>query len=295
MTEATSLQSSPKSPSEGPEWTTIIRPQGKWFDLKIAELWKFRDLIGLFVRRDFVAQYKQTVLGPLWYLIQPLLTSGMFTVIFGKFAGLPTDGLPKFIFYMAGNVMWGYFSMVIQGTSTTFTKNAHLFGKVYFPRMAVPVATTLSSFIAFAIQFVLFLGLMGYYNVKGARIEPNLWLFAFPLLLALMATLGLGIGIVVSAATSKYRDLQHLVGFGTQLLMYATPIIYPLSTVPEKYRWVALANPMTAVVETFRYGFLGAGTVNPLHLTYSASFSLALLLFGLILFNRIERTFMDTV
>lgn len=278
-----------------PEWTTVIRPQGRWFDLKLRELWKFRDLIALFVRRDFVAQYKQTVLGPLWYIIQPLFTSGMFTIIFGRFAGLPTDGLPQFLFYMAGNVMWGYFAKVITATSSTFTANAHLFGKVYFPRLSVPVATLVSSFIAFGIQFALFLFFMGYFALRGAPVRPNAWIMVFPLLLVMMAGLGLGIGIVVSSATTKYRDLQNLVGFGLQLLMYATPVIYPLSTVPEKYRWVVLMNPMTAIIETFKYGFLGAGTVSPWHLAYSGLFTVLLLLAGILVFNRVERTFMDTV
>ncbi len=276
-------------------WTTIIQPKGKWFDLKLRELYQFRDLIFLFVRRDFVAQYKQTILGPAWYLIQPLMTTGVFTIIFGKFAGLPTDGLPKFLFYMAGNVLWAYFSKVLTATSSTFTAHAHLFGKVYFPRLAVPLATLASGLISFSLQLAMFLGFMVFFALRGASIQPSLLLFAFPLLLLMMAGLGLGFGIIISSATTKYRDLQQLVGFGTHLLMYATPIIYPLSTVPEKWRWVVLANPMTPIVETFRYGFLGAGTVNLWHLTYSAAFTIVILLIGILVFNRVERTFMDTV
>jgi lipopolysaccharide transport system permease protein len=276
-------------------WTTIIRPQGRWFDLKLGELWQYRDLVVLFVRRDFVAQYKQTILGPLWFLIQPLLTTIVFTLIFGRFAGLPTDGLPQFLFYMAGNVMWAYFSKILTTTATTFTANAQIFGKVYFPRLAVPVSVSISSLITFAIQFTLFLGFMAYFAAKGAAVAPNMWLLTFPLLIVLMAALGLGFGIVVSSATTKYRDLHHLVSFGTQLLMYGTPIIYPLSTVPEKYRLLVMANPMSAIVETFRYGFLGAGTVSPMHLAYSVLFTVVLVLSGIVVFNRVERTFMDTV
>jgi len=283
------------APSLEADWTTIIQPHGKWFDLKLRELWQFRDLIVLFVRRDFVAQYKQTVLGPLWYIIQPLFTSGIFTIVFGKFAGLPTDGLPQFLFYMAGNVVWGYFSRGLQSTSRTFTANARLFGKVYFPRLAVPMATLISGMISFGIQFALFLCFMAFFAAKGATIKPNLWILIFPLLIVMMAGMGLGSGIIISSATTKYRDLQQVVGFGTQLLMYATPIIYPLSAVPGKWKWVVLANPMTPVVETFRYAFLGAGTINPWHLAYSGVFTLVLLLIGVLLFNRVERTFMDTV
>jgi lipopolysaccharide transport system permease protein len=284
-----------QAPSPDSDWTSVIRPHGKWFDLKLGELWQFKDLILLFVRRDFVAIYKQTILGPLWHIIQPLFTSGIFTIVFGKFAGLPTDGLPQFLFYMSGTVVWGYFSKALTSTSGTFVANAHLFGKVYFPRLAVPVATLISGMISFGIQFALFLFFMAFFFVKGATIQPNLWILTFPLLLIMMAGLGLGSGIIISSATTKYRDLQQVVGFGTNLLMYATPIIYPLSAGPGKWKWVVLANPMTPVVETFRYAFLGAGTVNPLHLAYSGVFTVVLLLVGILIFNRVERTFMDTV
>ncbi|MFC1488319.1 ABC transporter permease [Thermodesulfobacteriota bacterium] len=277
------------------DWTTIIRPHGKWFDLKLRELWQFKDLIYLFVHRDFVSRYKQTILGPLWYIIQPLFSSGIFTIVFGKFAGLPTDGLPQFLFYLAGNVVWSNFSSGLTSTSRTFTANANLFGKVYFPRLAVPTATLISNLISFGIQFVLFIFFMAFFAAKGATIQPNLWILTFPLLLLMMAGLGLGSGIIISSATTKYRDLQQVVGFGTNLLMYATPIIYPLSAVPGKWKWVVLANPMTPIVETFRYAFLGAGTVNPLHLVYSGVFATVLLLIGILIFNRVERTFMDTV
>lgn len=276
-------------------WTTVIRPQSGWFDLKLKELWQYRDLVLIFVRRDFVAQYKQTILGPLWYLIIPLFTTGVFTIVFGRIAQISTDGLPQFLFYMAGNVLWGYFSKILDSTSKTFIKNAQIFGKVYFTRLVIPISVLLSSLIAFGIQLCLFLGFVGYFYLKGADIQMNSWILAFPYLVLLMAALGLGIGAIVSSVTTKYRDLQQVVTFGTQLLMYATPIIYPLSTVPEKYRWVVLANPMTAIVETFRYGFLGAGTVSIWHLAYSSVAIVLILLIGVVLFNRVERTFMDTV
>lgn len=276
-------------------WDLVIEPPKGWFDLHLRDLWRYRDLMGLFVRRDFVASYKQTILGPLWHLIQPLLTTLMFTVVFGRIAGLPTDSVPPFIFYMAGATVWGYFANCLTRTSGTFLANAGIFGKVYFPRMVVPVSTVMSQLIAFAIQFGFFLFFYGLFWVRGAPIHPNWTVALLPLLLLLMAGMGLGFGIVVSSMTTKYRDLQVLVGFGVQLWMYATPVIYPLSTMPEKYRWIIVANPMTAIVETFRYGFFGTGTFSWAYLGYSAGFTAILLLAGMAVFNRVERTFMDTV
>ena len=277
------------------EWTHVIEPKGRWFDLKLKEIWSYRDLIYLFFHRDFVSKFKQTILGPLWYLIQPLFSAGIFTVVFGNIAQISTDGLPKFLFYMSGTVAWRYFADCLTETSSTFSGNAALFGKVYFPRMSLPLSKLLTNLVAFAIQFLFFLCFLVYFFLRGAQFRPNWAVLLFPVLLLLMAATGLGLGIVISAATSKYRDLQHLVGFGTQLLMYATPIIYPLSTIPENYRWMLVANPMTPVVETFRYGFLGAGSFDPFHLLYSGIFSFTVLFAGLVFFNRIERTFMDTV
>jgi lipopolysaccharide transport system permease protein len=276
-------------------WTMVIRPRRSWFDLRLDELWAYRDLVMLFVWRDFVAQYKQTILGPLWYLIQPVLTTVTFTLVFGRLAGLSTDGVPDFLFYMAGAVVWSYFSACLTKTANTFTGNAAIFGKVYFPRLAVPVSILFSNLIAFAIQLALFVVFLAYYMLSGASVAPTIWLLAMPLLLLLMAGLGLGIGIIVSSLTTRYRDLQFLVVFGAQLLMYATTVIYPLSSVPEKYRWLLVANPMTPVVETFRYAFLGQGTVELMHLAYSGAFALAVLALGVVLFNRVEQTFMDTV
>ena len=273
----------------------IIRPQRSLFDLRLDELWRYKDLVALFVRRDFVSVYKQTILGPLWYLIQPLLTTITFTIIFGNFAQLPTDGLPQFLFYMSGTVIWTYFASCLTKTSETFTSNAGLFGKVYFPRLAVPVSILLSNLVAFAIQFGLFLVFMLYFALSGADLHPNAWVLLMPVLILMMAGLGLGFGIIISSLTTKYRDLRFLVGFGVSLLMYATPVIYPISSVPAKYQWAILANPMTPIVEAFRYAFLGAGTVNMLHLAYSFGFMLVVVFLGTVIFNRVEQTFMDTV
>lgn len=282
-------------PADEQAWDLVIEPPKGWFDLHLRDLWRYRDLMGLFVRRDFVAVYKQTVLGPLWHLIQPLLTTLMFTVVFGRIAGLPTDGVPPFAFYMAGTTIWSYFANCLTRTSNTFIANAGIFGKVYFPRMVVPASTVMSQLIAFAIQFGFFLCFYAFFWLQGAAIRPNWAIGLLPALLLLMAGLGLGFGIVISSLTTKYRDLQVLVGFGVQLWMYATPVIYPLSTMPGRFRWLLVANPMTAVVETFRYGFFGVGTFSWAYLGYSAAFTVLLLLAGTAVFNRVERTFMDTV
>ena len=277
------------------QWDLIIRPKTAWFDLHLSDLWRYRDLTLLFVWRDFVAQYKQTILGPLWHLIQPLFTTALFTLVFGRVAKLSTDTLPPVLFYLAGVTCWNYFAECVNRTSATFIQNAAIFGKVYFPRLCVPVSVALSNIIKFAIQFALFLVFVGYYYAQGAAIRPNIYLLLTPLLLLIMAALGLGLGIIVSALTTKYRDLQVLVTFGVQLLMFVTPVIYPVSMVSQQYRWLILANPMSALVETFRYAFLGAGTVELWHLVYSAGVTVVILCIGVVLFNHVERTFMDTV
>jgi lipopolysaccharide transport system permease protein len=281
--------------SQNENWSLIIRPQRGWFDLRLSDLWSARELIMLFVWRDFVSTYKQTILGPLWYLIQPILTTVTFTVIFGRIASLSTDGLPDFLFYMSGTVVWSYFAACLNKTSDTFITNAALFGKVYFPRLAVPISILISNLVAFGIQFLLFLGFLLYFWVSGSVVYPNGSLLLLPLLLLIMAGLGLGVGIIVSALTTRYRDLRHLVTFGVQLLMYATPVVYPLSSVSGNLRILILMNPLTSIVETFRYGFLGAGSFNPIYLLYSFVFMLIILFMGVLLFNRVEATFMDTV
>ena len=284
-----------KSKTVDENWTMIIRPQRHWLDLRLGELWQARELVMLFVWRDFVSVYKQTILGPLWYLIQPLFTTITFTVIFGRIAKLPTDGLPQMLFYMSGTVIWSYFAACLTKTSNTFVANAGIFGKVYFPRLTVPLSILISNLVALAIQLGLFLVFLAYFWLAGAAIQPNWWALLTPVLVLMMAGLGLGFGIIVSSLTTRYRDLQYLVTFGVQLLMYATPVIYPLSAIPDKYRWLILANPMTPIVEGFRYAFLGAGTVGGWHLLYSAAFMLAVLLIGILIFSQVERTFMDTV
>ncbi|MBN1304024.1 MAG: ABC transporter permease [Anaerolineales bacterium] len=276
-------------------WDMTIEPQRGLFDLQLKELWRYRDLVMLFVRRDFVSVYKQTILGPLWFLIQPLLTTITFTIIFGQIARLPTDGLPQFLFYLSGTVVWSYFADCLNKTSNTFVANYNLFGKVYFPRLAVPVSILISSLITFVIQLLLFVAFMIFFILSGSEIRPNLWLLFFPVLILMMAGLGLGFGIIISSLTTKYRDLRFLVTFGVQLLMYATPVIYPVSSIPDRFRWIIQANPMTPIVETFRYAFLGAGTVAIGQLLYSFGFMLVVVFLGVIIFNRVEQNFMDTV
>jgi lipopolysaccharide transport system permease protein len=276
-------------------WTTIIRPKSAWFDINLLELWKYRDLILLFARRDFVSVYKQTILGPIWFLLQPLFTTIVFTVIFGKVAKIPTDGLPQVIFYMCGIVTWQYFASCLTKTSDTFVVNAAIFGKIYFPRLAVPVSIVIINLLTFAIQFILFLVLLAFFYFKGSTIHPNRWMLITPFLLIQMAALGLGSGILVSSLTTKYRDMTFVVGFGIQLWMYATPIVYPMSQIPEKWQWIYALNPMAAIVETFRYAFLGAGTIRLWQFGISLGITLLILFTGIMLFSRIEKSFMDTV
>lgn len=281
--------------TERENWSLVIRPQRAWWDLRLGELWRYRDLVWLFVWRDFVAYYKQTILGPLWYLVQPILTTSVFTIIFGNIAKLSTDGLPPFLFYLAGNTVWTYFSACLASTSNTFTGNAGLFGKVYFPRLVMPLSIVISQIISFGIRMLVFLGFLFYFMSTGADVHPNWWILSLPVLLFIMAGLGLGLGIIISSLTTKYRDLQQLVAFGVQLLMYGTPVIYPLSTIEGSWRWLILANPMTPVVEIFRFAFLGSSAMSPLYLIYSVAFVFFVLLVGVLVFNRVETTFMDTV
>ena len=281
--------------TEQENWSLVIRPQRAWWDLHLGELWRYRDLVWLFVWRDFVAYYKQTILGPLWYLIQPILTTVVFTIIFGNLAELSTDGMPPFLFYLAGNTVWAYFAACLTNTSNTFTGNRSIFGKVYFPRLAIPLSVVISQIISFGIRMLVFVGFLIYFMLVNPAVSPNWWIFSLPLLLFMMAGTGLGLGIVISSLTTKYRDLQQLVTFGVQLLMYATPVIYPLSSIKGAWRWAILANPMTPVVEIFRYAFLGVSDISPIYLLYSVTFMFAVLLIGVLIFNRVENNFMDTV
>jgi lipopolysaccharide transport system permease protein len=272
-----------------------IRSRSGWFDIDLSELWRYRDLILLFVRRDFVAYYKQTVLGPLWFLLQPLLTTVIFTIIFSNIAHISTDGLPPFLFYMAGTVGWTYFANCMTQTSSTFITNAAIFGKVYFPRMVVPIGVVISNLISFAIQFGLFLVFLVYFYLIGSNIHPNLWILIVPLLLIQMAALGLGMGILISSMTTKYRDLALALTFGVQLWMYATPVVYPLSQIPAQWQWLFALNPMTAIIETFRYAFLGSGAIQPWMSGVSIGMTILILALGIVMFSRIEKTFMDTI
>jgi len=277
------------------EWTLEIKPVSGWFNFHLKDVWRYRDLLFMFVRRDFVSVYKQTILGPFWFFLQPILTAVTFNIVFGKIAKIPTDGIPPFLFYMSGLVCWGYFADCLTRTSSTFITNANIFGKVYFPRLVSPLSNIISLLMKFGIQMLLFICFLIYYKIQGDNVNPNIYILLIPYLILLMAGLGLGFGIIVSSLTTKYRDLTFLISFGVQLLMYATPVIYPLSELPEKYRWIVLANPMTAIVDTFRYAFLGAGVFNLSNLIYSSIFMVVILSIGIVIFNRVEKTFMDTV
>ena len=280
---------------ESETWDLVITPRKKWYDLQLRDVWRYRDLITMFVQRDFVSRYKQTILGPLWLIIQPIMNSLVFTVVFGNIARLPTDGLPQMLFYLSGTVLWHYFSNCLNGTAQTFIQNAHIFGKVYFPRLVMPISIVISNLITLAIQFVLFIAFWLFFFLKGAQIQLTSWALAFPLLVFLMAGLGLGLGIIISSLTTKYRDLNYLVGFGVSLWMYATPIIYPVSSIPQRWQWVANINPVTPIIETFRMGFLGQGDASWARLAYSFGCTLLLLFIGAVIFNRVEKTFIDTV
>jgi len=277
-------------------WTLRIRPQEKLWQIHMGEIWRYRDLIGLFVRRNIVVEYKQTILGPLWYLIQPVLTVLMNMLVFGSIAKMSTDGIPQILFYMAGNICWFYFSDCLKQSSDTFITNQHMFGKVYFPRLVVPIAAVISNLLRFIIQAGLFLVLYLVFYFRGADISVTWALALTPLLVFMIAGLGLGFGILVSSLTTKYRDLAILFTFIVQLWMYATPIVYPLSMVPQgTLRSLILANPMTPVIEAFRYATLGQGYFSWLALGYSFLFMALLLLFSVVIFNKVQRTFMDTV
>ncbi len=277
------------------QWTTVIKPKTGWFDIDIKNIWKYKDLIKLFVRRSFVSMYKQTVLGPAWAIIQPLCTTVIFTIIFGNIAGLAPGGVPSFLFFMAGNITWGYFANCLNATSGTFTGNAGIFGKVYFPRLVMPITTVISNLISFAIQYVFFLGFWIYFFVTTDSMKPNLFVLMTPVLLVHMALMGLGIGIICSSLTTKYRDLTMLIGFGVQLWMYLTPVAYDYQIISEKWRTLYMCNPMTPVINTMRYAYLGIGEFEPGYYLLSWVITLVVLFFGILLFSKVEKTFMDTV
>ena len=278
------------------QWTEVIQPRSSMFDLKLDQLWRYRDLLYMFVKRDFVATYKQTILGPLWFFIQPLMTTLTFTVIFGKLAKISTDGLPQVLFYMSGVTCWNYFASCLNKVSTTFRANQGVFGKVYFPRLITPLSIVVSNLLKFFIQFFMFMCFYVYYLFfTDAAISPNIYCLLTPLLVIMMAGLSLGSGMIITSFTTKYRDLVFLLTFGIQLLMYATPVIYPLSTLPANKQFWLVLNPMTSIIETFKYGFLGQATFSWLYLGYSFLFMCGLLLIGTVIFNRTEKSFMDTI
>ena len=278
-------------------WDMVITPHRGWFDLNIDEIWSYRDLLWLFVKRDFTTFYKQTILGPLWFFIQPLISTIVFSIIFNRVAKIPTDEIPPNLFYMSGIIAWNYFSNCLTATSNTFTMNSSLFGKVYFPRIILPLSKVISGLATFSIQFIMFFGFYIYYlNIGNNYINPSLYtLSLLPIMIIQMAMLGLGLGMIISSLTTKYRDLSYLVTFGTQLLMYASPIVYPLSVVPEKFKGLIIANPMTPIIEGFRQAFIGKGHLELGMLSYSVMFTLITLFFGILVFNKVEKSFIDTV
>ncbi|WP_187478401.1 ABC transporter permease [Amniculibacterium sp. G2-70] len=276
------------------EWTEVIASQHSLFDLKLKEVWRYKDLVYMFVKRDFVSGFKQTILGPLWFFINPILTTIVYLVVFGKIAGLSTDGVPKILFYLVGVTLWNYFSSCLLGTSNVFTANANIFGKVYFPRLVMPITIVISNLMKFGVQFALFLVAWIFYFSKG-EIQPNIWILATPFLIFLMAIFALGMGMIFSALTTKYRDLQMLLSFGVSLLMYATPVIYPLSALGGIFKKIAIYNPLTGIFECFKYGWLGSGDFSPMILAISTGIILILLAIGTLIFNKVEKSFMDTV
>lgn len=272
-----------------------IKPHTSLLDVKIKENYEYRDLLWLLVKRDFVSFYKQTVLGPVWFFIQPIFTVLIYSLIFGSVAGISTDGLPKPLFYLAGVVTWNYFSDCFIKTSSVFRDNASIFGKVYFPRLIMPLSIVFSNLVKFAVQLLLFLGMMVFFGLTGANFHVTWYILLFPLLVLLMACLGLGMGMVVSALTTKYRDLAFLVTFGVPLLMYATTVVFPLSAAPERFANIIRFNPMTPIIETFRKGFLGTGTFSWAMLGYTTLITAIVLFSGVIIFNKVQKSFVDTV
>lgn len=277
------------------DYNTVIKPKDKLLQIDFKEIWQYRDLYSMFVKRDIITQYKQTVLGPVWFFIQPAITTIMYMIVFGGIANIPTDGLPEPMFYLAGIVCWQYFSDCLNKTSSTFTANQGIFGKVYFPRLIVPLATVSSNLVRMGIQFLLFIAVYIFYVLSGVSVAPNIYILLLPLLVFMLAGLSLGFGIIISSMTTKYRDMTILFSFIVQLWMYATPIIYPLSTMSPKKQTFMILNPVTSIVETFKYGTMGVGTFSWGALAYSFGFMVVLLVIGIVVFNKVQRSFMDTV
>ena len=276
------------------DWTEIIEPQSNLLNINLKEVWRYRDLLLLLVKRDFVTYFKQTILGPIWFFVNPIFTTIMFTFVFGNLAGLSTDGAPQVAFYLSGIVLWNYFSNSLNQTANVFTANANIFGKVYFPRLIMPLAVVTSNLMQFGVQFLLFLGVVVYYTILG-DLRPNAWILFTPILILLMAAFALGVGMIFSSMTTKYKDMTMLLTFGVQLFMYATPIIYPVSAMNERFKEIILLNPLTAIVVCFRFAYLGVGDFQVGRLLYSTLIIFVLLIIGTIVFNKVQKGFMDTI
>ena len=276
------------------QWTETIESDHSLLSLNLKEVWHYKDLVYMFVKRDFVSSFKQTVLGPIWFFINPIFTTLVYLIVFGNIANLPTDGAPKILFYLAGVTLWNYFSSSLTSTSNVFVGNAGILGKVYFPRLVMPLSIVISNLMRFGVQMLLFLLFFFYYLFKG-EVQPNLWILATPFLILLMAAFALGVGMIFSSLTTKYRDLQMLLSFGVSLYMYATPVIYPVSALPKTIQSYALWNPLTGIFECFKYAWLGVGDFNPMMLVYATILIFAILAIGTIIFNKVEKSFMDTV
>jgi lipopolysaccharide transport system permease protein len=281
--------------NQSQNWTEEIKSNSSLLSVNVQEIWHYRDLIYMLVKRDFITFYKQTILGPIWFFVQPILTSVIYLVLFGQVAKLSTDGLPQLAFYLSGITIWNYFSESLSKTSTVFRDNSGVFGKVYFPRLIMPLAIVVSGLMKFSIQFALFISVVLYYTFVQQTITPNIWVLATPYLILLMAAFALGLGMIFSSLTTKYKDLTFLLSFGIQLAMYATPVVYPISALPLNYRWMVEMNPLTGIFECFRYGYLGSGHFDPMSLVYSTICIFILFLIGVLIFNKVEKSFMDTV
>ena len=283
------------SSSVQPKWDNVISSERQWFSLNLGEVWRYRDLIWLFFRRDFVSTYKQTILGPLWFIIQPLASTVIYTIIFGQIAQLPTSGLPPFIFYMSGIILWGLFSGCLGRCSNVFSSNAGIFSKVYFPRLTVPISSVMSVLLTFGIQLLVFIGFLVFFSLRGNDIKPNLGLLMVPIILTNICLLGIGFGCIISSLTTRYKDIQMAMGFGMQLWMYASCIFYARSSVPEKLQWIMTLNPLVPLVENFRNAFLGSGSINVSELIVSVLVSIFVFLVGVIVFHQVEKDFVDAI
>lgn len=284
-----------KNQIDNEEWTEVIGSQTRWLSINWSEIWFYKDLLYMLVKRDFVTFYKQTILGPLWFIFQPIIMTLTYVIIFGNIAGISTDGVPQFLFYLSGITLWSYFSESLNKVSTVFKDNANMFGKVYFPRLIMPMSIVVSGLIKLGIQFAIFLIVLSYYYFFQCNVQPNIWVLAIPLLIFLLALQSLGLGMIISSLTTKYKDLVFLVTFGIQLFMFLTPVIYPSSILPSNFKFIFQLNPLTGIFECFRFGFLGAGAFKPIMLIYSACSAIVIFLLGTIIYNKVEKDFMDTV